>query len=154
MWGLLLSKPARWGIVGLLAFGVLAHDRIQTARLKHTRADLVTAKALLYVPGFDGKPTKVTWQQKAELAEGNLTVCRLNVQELNGSVERQNLAVEAFKAESDLRARQVADAVRTAQKDAMAAQSAAERILGTRMTDDDQCERLKEAERAISGATR
>ncbi len=158
MMGLLLflKSPIGRGLgISLIFLGVLGACTVQTERLKRTKADLATAKALLYVPDIrTGKPTRVTWQAAAALAEASLNTCRASVSNLETAVARQNASLEAAKAEGDRKARDLAKALQAAQKQGMAAQANAERILGIDARGGDTCQRLLDAERQITESTR
>lgn len=145
-----LSPLGRSTVITAVFIALMGSCSVQSARLKSAKADLATAKALLYVPDLKGKPTRVTWQQKAELAETNLSTCRTNGETLSGALERQSASLTALKAEGDRRARDNAKALEAGRKQGAAALSEAERILGLHTKGADTCQRLLDAERQIS----
>ena len=133
---------------------VLGFGLVQSARLKHAKADLSAARAALYVPGANGKPSRLTWEAKAKAAADDLETCNASTAALSAAIERQNSSVAALKAEGDRRAAETARAVQAAKKQGMATQAEADRILAIRARGNDTCQRLLDAERQITEGSR
>ena len=120
-------------------------------RLKSAKADLVEARAALYVP--HSKP-RVTWKAAAELAQANLTMCRTSTRNLEASLAVQTEAVEALRVEGDRLAAAAAKALQEGRKQGMAAQAEADRIMGITPRGSELCERLIDMERQITESAR
>lgn len=144
------SSLGRMAAMGIALALVLASCGVQTARLKHTKAELQKARAELYVQGADGRPSQLTWQKRASDDERDLLTCHQNVTTQALAISAQNSAVDALKAEADRKGAQVAAALQTARKSVLAAQSEADRISRIHVTGSDTCQRLLDAERQIT----
>lgn len=113
----------KW-LLGAVAAGVIATG-VQTIRLDHARADLVTARS------------------DADLAYDA-------VQTLKVSLDTQNAAVDAFKADSDSRAQVIADAIRTGLKSAAGHATAAQALAVYTPKGADACAQLVDLDREIN----
>lgn len=80
-----LGRSLSIGAVFLIVLGSCA---VQSARLKSAKSDLAEARAALYVPDANGKPTRVTW--KAAHA-----ACMVSVGDLSKAVDDQSAKVRA-----------------------------------------------------------
>jgi hypothetical protein len=80
-----------------------------------------------------------------------LNTCHGNVSTLQGALDRQGAAVSAMKADSDRRGQMLADALQSARKAAVAAQSKADRILALKPEGSDQCEAVRALDRVVNG---
>lgn len=140
--------PILAAVLGAFAVSV-AGWTIQTHRVDRLKDDVREAKAALLVPG-----TKVTWKTQAERAGRDFSQCALELQGAAHQLGVQNAAVEALKADGDRRARELASALQAARNQALAAQSAADRIASARLESEDTCKRLLEIEAVITGNSR
>lgn len=121
------------GVAVLLALSV-ATAGIQSARLKHAKADLANARAALIDPS-----TRKTWESEARVRERDLTTCQGNVSTLEAAQARQNAAVEALRADSDARLAQSAKAASDARAVAESYRQASRDVLGA-TAGADKCE--------------
>ena len=150
IWMFLRSASGLKFGLALLVLGLVTTNCVQVARVKNLKADLATAKALLYVPKSN---PKVSWQTTAERAQADLWTCRGNVRTLSDGLDRQNGALRALEADGLRNAGELAKALQAAKKQASAAQSAADRILSFRSDAGDQCAKLLEVDAVVKGAT-
>lgn len=98
--GLLKALTSRTGIAIAVGFALITFATVQTARLDHAKKDLATARAALVNP-----ETGHTWQKDYQIAAPALATCNTSLANVTGALDRQNLAVDALKAEADRRQR-------------------------------------------------
>ena len=120
----LKSLTSRTGIAIAVGFALITFASIQTARLDHAKKDLATARAALVNPS-----TGHTWQKDYQIAAPALATCNVSLANTTGALDRQNLAVAAWKAEADRRQRVGAQALSTARAGAAEARRRADAIL-------------------------
>ena len=146
---LLTGSAGPWVLSGLaVAFLMLSGGlAIQTHRVEGAKADLKEARAALYVPGADGKPTKLTWRAKAEAAERNLGTCQTNGLKLQVEIGRQNAAVDTAAAEGRQRTADAEKAVQAARTATQRAEKAAASILNRQPVGIDTCARVLDVDR-------
>ena len=120
----LKSLTSRTGIAIAVGFALITFATVQTARLDHAKKDLATARAALVNPS-----TGHTWQKDYQIAAPALATCNVNLAATKGALDRQNLAVDALKAEADRRQRVGAQALSTARAGAAEARRRADAIL-------------------------
>lgn len=120
----LKSLTSRTGIAIAVGFALITFATVQTARLDHAKKDLATARAALVNPS-----TGHTWQKDYQIAAPALATCNVNLAATKGALDRQNLAVDALKAEADRRQRVGAAALSTARAGAAEARRRADAIL-------------------------
>lgn len=120
----LKSLTSRTGIAIAAGFAVITFASVQTMRLDHAKKDLATARAALVNPD-----TRHTWQADYQIAAPALATCSVNLANVTGALDRQNLAVDALKAEADRRQRIGAQALSTARLGAAEARRRADAIL-------------------------
>jgi hypothetical protein len=144
-------KHWKWFAIGAVA-ALLA---LQSARLAHAKSDQYDRSAC--VAGQPCKPVK--WKTEVArlrpalaAAEANLRTCRGNVAALQGSVDAQNAAVAALKADGERRARLLADELRQARSESASAARRADTILAARPKGPDVCAKLLDLDRTISSA--
>lgn len=122
--GLLKALTSRTGIAIAVGFALIIFASVQTARIDHAKKDLATARAALVNPS-----TGHTWQKDYLIAAPALATCSVNLANVTGALDRQNLAVDALKAEADRRQRVGAQALSTARLGAAEARRRADAIL-------------------------
>ena len=120
----LKSLTSRTGIAIAVGFALIIFGSVQTMRLDHAKKDLATARAALVNPD-----TRHTWQADYQIAAPALATCSVNLANVTGALDRQNLAVDALKAEADRRQRVGAQALSTARAGAAEARRRADAIL-------------------------
>ena len=120
----LKSLTSRTGIAIAVGFALITFASVQTMRLDHAKKDLSTARAALVNPS-----TGHTWQKDYQIAAPALATCNVNLAATKGALDRQNLAVDALKAEADRRQRVSAQALSTARAGAAEARRRADAIL-------------------------
>ena len=122
----LKALTSRTGIAIAVGFALITFASVQTMRLDHAKKDLATARAALVNPS-----TGHTWQKDYLIAAPALATCNVNLAATKGALDRQNLAVDALKAEADRRQRVGAAALSTARLGAAEARRRADAILAT-----------------------
>ena len=122
----LKALTSRTGIAIAVGFALITFASVQTMRLDHAKKDLATARAALVNPD-----TRHTWQADYQIAAPALATCSVNLANVTGALDRQNLAVDALKAEADRRQRVGAQALSTARLGAAEARRRADAILST-----------------------
>lgn len=120
----LKSLTSRTGIAIAVGFALITFATVQTMRLDHAKKDLSTAHAALVNPA-----TGHTWQKDYQIAAPALATCNVSLANVTGALDRQNLAVDALKAEADRRQRVGAQALSTARLGAAEARRRADAIL-------------------------
>ena len=130
--------------------------KFATSRLTGPIATVLLILALTFAVGQCSDKQKAQRQlAKAEKARAvavrDLGTCRTNVETLKGSLDRQNAAVNALKAESDARQRASAKAVKDARAVAESHRRSATAILAAKPEGDDLC---KAADLLIIGSLR
>jgi hypothetical protein len=121
---LVKALTSRTGIAIAVGFALITFASVQTMRLDHAKKDLATARAALVNPD-----TRHTWQKDYQIAAPALATCNVNLANVTGALDRQNLAVDALKAEADRRQRVGAAALSTARLGAAEARRRADAIL-------------------------
>ena len=121
---LVKALTSRTGIAIAVGFALITFASVQTARLDHAKKDLAAARAALVNPS-----TGHTWQKDYQIAAPALATCNVNLANVTGALDRQNLAVDALKAEADRRQRVGAQALSTARLGAAEARRRADAIL-------------------------
>jgi hypothetical protein len=121
---LVKALTSRTGIAIAVGFALITFASVQTMRLDHAKKDLATARAALVNPD-----TRHTWQADYQIAAPALATCNVNLANVTGALDRQNLAVDALKAEADRRQRVGAQALSTARLGAAEARRRADAIL-------------------------
>lgn len=142
------SSLGRAAMVGMLLAAAVASCSVQSARLKHAKADLQTAKAEQVDPH-----TKVRWEAEYEIAGSNLVTCKSDRDAFKADFDSQTRALDASKAASDQRDAAIASARQAAQRSALAAQSAGNLLAAYKLTTTGTCERLLEADRKVKELT-
>lgn len=122
---------------------------VQTKRLDHAKADLVEARLALKDPAT-GKP----WKLVAENAAMNYATCQRNEKTLSDTLTASQFAVDAWKRDGERRDAEVAKARQAAQKSALAAQAAADRLQAFQAKGADVCTRLLEVDKEVRETTR
>ena len=120
----LKALTSRTGIAIAVGFALITFATVQTARLDHAKKDLATARAALVNPA-----TRHTWRADYLIAAPALATCNVSLTATKGALDRQNLAVDALKAEADRRQRVGAQALSTARAGAAEARRRADAIL-------------------------
>jgi len=122
--GLLKALTSRTGIAIAVGFALIIFASVQTARIDHAKKDLATARAALVNPA-----TGHSWQKDYQITAPALATCNTSLANVTGALDRQNLAVDALKAEADRRQRVGAQALSTARLGAAEARRRADAIL-------------------------
>lgn len=143
------SSLGRAAVVGLMFAAVLASCGVQTARLKHAKADLGAAVAAQTDPH-----TKMKWEAEYELSAANLGTCKADRDAFKGDFDAQTRATEAAKAQTDLRDAAIASARQAAQKSALAAQSAGNLLAAFQAKGGDTCARLLDVDQKVKELSR
>lgn len=120
----LKSLTSRTGIAIAVGFALITFASVQTMRLDHAKKALAAARAALVNPA-----TGHSWQKDYQIAAPALATCNVNLANVTGALDRQNLAVDALKAEADRRQRVGAAALSTARLGAAEARRRADAIL-------------------------
>jgi hypothetical protein len=121
---LVKALTSRTGIAIAVGFALITFASVQTMRLDHAKKDLAAARAALVNPS-----TGHTWQKDYQIAAPALATCNVNLANTTGALDRQNLAVDALKAEADRRRQVSAQALSTARLGAAEARRRADAIL-------------------------
>lgn len=143
------SSLGRAAMVGIMFAAVLASCGVQTARLKHAKADLGAAVAAQTDPH-----TKMKWEAEYELAAANLGTCKLDRDAFKGDFDAQTRATEAAKAQTDLRDAVIASARQAAQKSALAAQNAGSLLEAYKTVGADTCARMLDVDKRVKELSR
>lgn len=149
----LASPIARRLAVGAVLALILGFGAVQTVRLNHAKQDLEAARAALYVPDAAGHPTQQTWKAVAQRETADHQTCEASLSTTLASLDAQNAAVDALKAETAKRTAAAAQALAEGRAKASAAEAAANRILAAH-PQGDLCARMLEAERLITENSR
>lgn len=88
-------------------------------------------------------------QAEVKRLDRDLTTCRANGAALEASIAGQNAAVDAFKRESDVRAKEVAKARQETRQEAERADRAAAALRGLRPAGNDLCARMLAVDEAV-----
>ncbi len=122
----LKALTSRTGITIAVGFALITFASFQTMRLDHAKKDLAMARAALVNPA-----TGHTWRKDYEIAAPALATCNVNLGNVTGALNRQNLAVAALKAEGDRRQAESREALSTARRATASARARADAILST-----------------------
>ena len=134
--------PARYWLFGIGALMLLLG--VQSNRLDHTKGDLKTANANLTAARtalIDPK-TRATWQSQ-------YLTCHASEANLLGAVEAGNAASAAMKADTDARAKMLADGLQQARRGRAGAEARASALLTRPPAGIDACARAEAARDAV-----
>jgi hypothetical protein len=130
VWTFLKSPVGRYVLIGLAALAVVfgIYQAGRSSGVKHER--IASAKAIAIV--------------RADLA-----TCKANGQTLEASIASQNARVDALKADSDQRAKMLADALVGARKAALTASQRADKLMALKPKGADVCSRVADVDRVV-----
>lgn len=131
-----------WKLIGV---GVLVVAlAVTVGLLRRSDANLKTARAALLNPA-----TGKTWQSEAMGLYRDLEICKGNTLRLETAVASQNAATEAMRAESDARAKMLADGLQQARRGRAGAEARASALLTHPPVGIDACARAEAARDAV-----
>lgn len=131
--------PYILGAVGVFVASVLLILSIQSARLAHAKADLVTARAALVDP-----VSRRTWKDIAGSAIAGRDAAL-------ASLARQNAAVTVMQQLSDRKLAEAAQALSVASQGRASAEARAARLMAHPPAGIDACARMEAADAAVLG---
>lgn len=143
-WTWLTGPVGKYVMIGLavfaLIFGFAAWQR--------------SAQAAKDAPWITDPVTHAKWKDEATQAQRDLGTCHGSLTTTLASLDAQNAAVDAAKADGDRRAKMLADGLADARKGRAGAEAAASRLLTHPPTGIDACARSEAAREAVLRALR